>query len=196
MVSKKTKQKTRLYVIPGVGESTRAKNYSELIRHARKSGLIVMPVNIKWSSKMDITDFINQANKKIPDNSDSDYIIGFSLGAYIAAILSESKNAKGYIFCSISPYFKENLKLIPQESKKYWGVKIMKSFNKYNFPTKSKAQAWFFMGDKDWEIAQNAIKIFHKKWKGKKSLKYIKNVGHELSHPNYLKELKNLIKML
>lgn len=189
----KKKRKTRLYVIPGVGETTRAKNYIELIHYARKIGLVVVPVNIEWSSKMDITDFINQADEKIPENSDSDYIFGFSMGAYIAAVLSESKNAKGYIFCSISPYFKENLKFIPKETKNYLGPKIMKSFNKYNFPIKSKAQTWFFMGDKDWGIAQNAIKIFYKKWKGKKSLKYIKGIGHELWPIPYNSEIKKIL---
>ena len=189
-------KKSKLYVIPGMGESTRAMNYRELIRFARKAGFIVVPVNIDWSSKLDMSGYISQVDQKIPNNINSDYILGFSFGAYIASVLADKKQAKGYVFCSISPYFKENLRLIPKESKKYWGVKMMKSFSKYEFPLNGKGVAWFYMGDKDWNIAKDAVKIFYKKWKDKKTLNYIKDAGHELSHSQYLKKLKELIKML
>jgi hypothetical protein len=196
MTMKPKKRRTRIYVVPGIGESTRAKNYSELIRYARKEGFNVVPVNINWSSKLLMTDYIKQVDKKIPDNISEDYVLGFSFGSYISAILADKKDAKGYIFCSPSPYFKENLEYLPQETKKYWGPKLMKDFRKYTFPRNINNKAWFFMGDKEWKIAQDAIKIFYKKWKGKKTLKFIKGADHELSSINYLKEIKHLIKML
>ena len=187
---------TRLYIIPGAGESTRAKNYRELIKHARKQGLKVVPVTINWSTKMDMTDYIAQANKKIPPNIVKDYILGFSLGAYIAAILSKNKKAKGYVFCSLSPYFKENLKNIPNESKKFWGPKMMKSFKKYSFPIKQFERAWFLIGKKDWSVAIKANEAFYNKWLGKKNLYLINDAGHELGHSNYVKRVKSIIKKL
>lgn len=143
-----------------------------------------------------MTDFVAQAESKIKKLPEERYILGFSLGAYIAAVLSQKVDANGFFFCSISPYFKENLKDTPAETRKYWGQKIMRSFGRYSFPGNVSARAWFLMGDKDWEIAQKAIIGFYKKWKGKKSLIWINNAGHELSHPTYEKQISDLIKML
>jgi hypothetical protein len=153
-------------------------------------------VNIHWSTKLDITDFIDQASSKIPDSIPNDYILGFSIGAYIAAILSTRKNAKGYIFCSLSPYFKDNLKNIPEDTKEYWGKKMMTSFTKYEFPTQVTQHAWFLIGSKDWEIAIEATKDYYKKWLGRKKLFLIKDAGHELVHPNYMEKIKSILKML
>jgi len=183
-------------VIPGVGESTRAQNYRSIIQSARILNFKIIPVNIHWSSKVDMTNFITQADKKIPKNISNDYILGFSFGAYIAAVLSKKKNARGYIFCSLSPYFKENLKNIPNETKKYWGQKMMKSFKKYTFPKNVKSLAWFFIGSKDWEIAIAANKAFYKKWAGGKNLSLVKDAGHELNHKNYIKKVRTILKML
>jgi len=189
-------RKTRLYIIPGAGETTRAKNYREVIKSAKKHNLEVVPVNINWSTKMDMTDYIEQAYKKIPKNIFNDYVLGFSLGAYIAATLTKTKNAKGYIFCSLSPYFKENLKDIPKESKKFWGPKMMKSFKKYSFPAKQTGRAWFLIGKKDWGIAIKANKAFCKEWQGKKNMFLINHAGHELGHKNYTKKIKSIIEKL
>jgi hypothetical protein len=190
------KRKTKLYVIPGMGESTRAKNYRELIRYARKVGFIVVPVNIKWSSQMDMSNFIAQADKKIPDSAINDYILGFSFGSYIAANLARKKDAKGYIFCSTSPYFKENLKNIPKDSRKYFGKKLFNSFKQYSFPKNVHNHAWFLVGQNDWKIAINLAKKQSSNWVGKSHLGLIKDAGHELSHPNYLKEVKRILKKL
>jgi len=188
--------KPKIYIIPGMGESTRARNYSELIKYARNLGFRVMPVNIHWSTKMSMDDYVKQADLKIPNNIQNGYILGFSFGAYVASILSSKKNMKGYIFCSISPYFKENLKYIPKETKKYFGKKLFNSFRKYSFPDDQTAQAWFLIGKKDWKIAIKVAKESYKKWLGKKSFYLIKEAGHNLAHPNYLKRVKYIIKML
>lgn len=142
-------KKTALYIIPGLGESTRSKNYRGIIKYARDIGLEIVPVNINWSSKMDMTDFIAQVDSKIPDSIDDSYVLGFSFGAYITAVLAKKKNAKGYIFCSASPYFKENLKDIPEKTRKYFGETMFESFKKYSFPKDVESEAWFLIGEND-----------------------------------------------
>jgi esterase/lipase len=133
--------KTKIYIIPGLGESTRMVNYREVIKLFKKADFKVIPIKIVWSLDMDITDYINQANKQIPNISKNDYVLGFSFGAYIASILSKKKKVKGFIFCSLSPFFKENIKNIPEETKKYFGQKMINSFKKYSFPSVSKSRA-------------------------------------------------------
>jgi hypothetical protein len=186
----------KLYVIPGLGESTRMKNYRELIAFARAYGFSVVSVAIDWSDKMDMTDYIRQAENQIPNDISEDYILGFSFGAYISAILSKKKRAKGYLFCSISPYFKENIKDIPLESKDYFGPAFIKSLKKYSFPKNEEGRAWFFVGKKDWKLAIDTAKESRTKWEGRSALCLIPDAGHELSHPNYIKKLKEVIKTL
>jgi|GEM_PF-3473486 len=189
-------RKRKLYVIPGLGESTRMSNYREVIHFARKNNITVIPVSVNWDEKMDMTDYVRQVDEKIPDGISDDYILGFSFGAYIASVLSVKKMAKGYVFCSISPYFKDTIKNIPQETKDYFGKKFMDSLKKYSFPENSTGKAWFLVGKKDWQLAIDTAKNSYDKWKGKKKFYSIQNAGHQLNHQNYLKKIEEILKTL
>ena len=188
--------KTRLYVIPGLGETTRSRNYSGLIHLARKLGFDVRPINIYWSQKKNMTNFLAEAEGKLPKDISKDYVLGFSMGAYIAAVLSPNKRAKGYIFCSTSPFFKEDIKRIPKATKKYFGSKMINSFKKYSFPKNIPSRAWFLIGDQDWKIAIEKTRKIFKSWPGKKSLYLIKGAGHELNHSKYTERLEKILKTL
>lgn len=188
--------KPKLYIIPGLGETTRMKNYSEIIKFAKQQDFEIVPIKVVWSADKDADHFIKQIEKQIPDNSENDYILGFSIGAYILYILSQQKNFKGYIFCTISPFFKENLEKIPQETKDYFGKKMMKSFAKNTFSKGNQSKAQFLVGDKDWKLAIDTAKKAYKEWEGKKKLIIVKEAGHELSHKKYSEEVKKIIKML
>lgn len=190
------KNERKIYIIPGIGETTRGGNYKELTKILKNSDFMVIPVNIFWGMSMDMKDFVKQADKMIPNNIENDYILGFSFGAYITAILSKKKKAKGFIFCSISPYFKDDIKDVPEESKKYFGKKMMDSFKKYSFPNKNNGLAYFLIGEKDWNIAINRTEKSYKIWKGKKEKYIIKDTEHDLSTQNYIKTLKRIIKKL
>lgn len=190
------KEKRKIYIIPGLGESTRKRCYIKIVEFAKKSGFSVVPINIKWKLDMYMDDFIRQANKEIPNNIKNDYILGFSFGAYITAVLSKKKKAKGFIFCSLSPYFKDDLNSIPDKSKKYFGKKMMNSFKKYSFPNKNKGSAYFLIGEKDWSIAINRMEKSFAIWSGKKEKYIVKNTGHDLSKKNYIDVLKKIIKKL
>ncbi len=156
----------------------------------------VVPIKVKWITDKDISDFIKEIADQIPDNSKNDYIFGFSIGAYIAINLSKKKKCKGYIFCTTSPFFKKNLKKIPKEPQEYFGEKMMKSFAKYPIPKGNKSDAWFLVGDKDWELAIKTAKLAYKNWSGQKKLIIVKDAGHDLNHKNYTKEIKEIIKSL
>jgi alpha/beta superfamily hydrolase len=190
------KRKARLYIIPGLGESTRMRQYRGVVQCAKGQGLRVVPVSIDWSDKMNMDDYIKQAEDKIPNKVSQDYILGFSFGAYIAAILSSKKKARGYFFCSISPYFKENIKSIPEESKAYFGKDFMDSLQKHSFPKNGEGQAWFFIGKEDWKLAIEVAKDAYKKWHGKKKLFMISDAGHQLDHKKYEIAVNKVIKTL
>lgn len=186
----------KIYIIPGFGETTRAKNYKEIIHFAKSKGFKIVPIKIIWSLDLPFSNFIKQVNKQIPNKIPGDYIFGFSFGAYITALLASKKKAKGYFFCSMSPYFKEDLKFIPDDTKNYFGKVFMSSFKRYSFPKNVKGSAWFFIGNKDWQIAINRLETSYKQWKGPKEIHILKNVGHKLNTINYTKKIKQIIKSL
>jgi hypothetical protein len=190
------KEGRKFYIIPGLGESTRAQNYREIIKGIRASGFDVVPINLEWDLDVPFSEFVKKADKQIPNNIAEDYILGFSFGAYIVALLAPKKKACGYFFCSISPYFKNDLRYIPQETKDYFGTTFMSSFKKYSFPENMIGNAWVFIGDKDWKIAQERARDSYNKWKGNKEMFIVKGAGHELKNPNYTKEVLNVIKKL
>ncbi len=185
-----------IYIIPGIGESSRSKNYREIIKFAKKAGFLVVPINIKWEKDKTMSNFIRQADSQIPSNITQSYILGFSFGAYIASLLSTKKLAKGYIFCSISPYFKDDLKYIPNQTKKYFGKILMNSFKKYSFPQKTKSKAWFLVGDKEWDLTIKRVKKSYDNWGGQKKLYIINSAQHKLSHPKYIEKVKYILKRL
>lgn len=188
--------KNKVYIIPGLGESTISSNYKQVISILKENGFKVVPIKILWAKNLAMSDYIEEANKQIPENSNNDYILGFSFGAYIASVLSKNKKAKGYIFCSLSPYFKDDLKQIPKESRDYFGKKMIDSFKKYSFPSRSKDSAWFLIGTKDWDLALERAQKSFDKWKGPKELVFVKNAGHSLKDPNYIKAIQKIIKKL
>jgi len=189
-------KKRIIYIIPGLGETTRSKNYIEVIKIAEKLGFSVVSVNITWKTDTSMSNFIQQADNQIPNNITNDFIFGFSFGAYIASILAKKKKANGYIFCSISPYFKDDLKYIPEESKKYFGKKVMNSFKKYQFPKGLTGSAWFLIGEKDWKLAIKRARASYKLWDGNKELSIIKGAGHELTGSNYIKKINLIMRRL
>lgn len=185
-----------LYVIPGLGESLRYKNYHEVKRIAKETDIKIISVNINWEIGMDMSDFVMQAERLIPDQLDDSYILGFSFGAYIAAVISKKKKAEGFIFCSLSPYFKDDLEYIPSETVEYFDKKMMNSFQKYSFPETSKAKAWFLVGENDWSLAIARTKKAHRMWKGEKELVIVKEAAHELTNDNYVHEIQKIVKKL
>ena len=186
----------KLYIIPGFGESIRSKNYRRITKDAKELGFTIIPVHIRWKLYAPMSDFMRQAQETISSATTEDYILGFSFGAYIMTVLALKKKYKGYIFCSISPYFKDDLQYIPEKTKEYFGKIFMGSLKKYSFPKSSSGRAWFFIGDKDWDIAIQRAHKAYKAWRGRKNIYIVKGAGHELLNKNYVKQIKTILKML
>lgn len=188
--------KKKLYIIPGFAESTRMKNYRGIIKYARENNFEVKSIKIVWDMDKNMNDYMEEVKSQILNQNPNDIILGFSFGAYILYNLSKKKIFDNYIFCTISPYFKENLKDIPQESKDYFGKDFISILKKYSIHKGNKNNAWFLTGDKDWDLAIKTNKEAEKQWSGKSNFILIKNTGHDLSNNNYTKEVKGVLKKL
>lgn len=187
------KKNKKLYIIPGFGESADSKRYKEkIINKLETLGLEVVTVKVDWDLD-NIDTAIQQVDSQIPNNS-RDYILGFSFGSYVTAILSSKKKLKGYFFCSLSPYFKEDLLRIPQKWKDELGKKMVISLGQHSFPSKSKASAWFIYGDKEGKEVSDRAQSAYAIWKGKKELIIIKGVNHNLTSSKYSSAINELVK--
>lgn len=194
MPTKTTKQ--NLYLIPGFGETTRKKAYREITDFSQKNNFKVIAVNPDWenSTASDwIKFFLDKVSKNQPSNKDS-IVVGFSFGAYIAAIASEKIKFKKIILASLSPYFKKDLKYLPAIAHKILGKKRIDDFKKYDFPKKTTAPVLFLVGDKDMPLVIKSIHQSYKKWQGIKKIIVIKNAEHDLNNKLYLDSIKENLK--
>jgi len=190
------KENKKLYIIPGLGESTRMKNYLEVIKFAKKEKFEVVSIKINWDTDKDMTDYVKEAEKQIPKNAEGDILLGFSFGAHIAATISKKVKFNKYIFCTISPFFKETISEIPKETKDYFGKKLVNSFKKFSFPKGNGSEAFFLTGEKEWPLAIKTNKKIAKNWKGKSKFILVKDSLHELSNKDYTREVSGILKNL
>lgn len=184
----------KIYIIPGLGESTKDKVYRKIVTLLKSQGWETVSINIKWN-RTTAKDWLEQVSAKIKsDKILNPHVLGFSFGAYVAVLLSQELKFKKIICCSLSPYFKEDLKNIHPEVIKYFGIRRINDFKNYSFPKKPVGEIVFFVGDKEPKISLKRTNNAYKKWSGKKSLKIIKGAYHNLSQDAYKDEIVEYIK--
>jgi len=183
-----------LYIIPGISESTKNSGYKKIISSAKKHGYIVIPINILWD-KTTMTNWIQQFESIVKKHRNKNAVaLGFSFGAYIVAVSAQQFNFKKIILCSLSPYFKRDLKYLPLSIYKAFGKRRMEDFENYSFPKNMKVPIVFMIGTNDFPLAIKRIKEYYKKYNGEKSLHLLKKVEHNISDSRYIKEIENELK--
>lgn len=186
-------QKT-LYVIPGYGESHEDNAYQDAILLAHNKGYIVKKIEISWDTDKVMDDYVAEALSQIKENEGEMVSgLGFSFGAYILALISPIINFNSLFFCSLSPYFKDDLINIPEEAKKELGEKFIKNIEKNVFPNISKAKAVFLVGENDWPQALDRTNKSFNLWQGQKEIVRIPNVGHDFGTPEYKNALSKVL---
>jgi len=186
------KNNTKLYIVPGFGESVSDSGYMKITKIAEDYGYHVIPVSIQWSKRTAthwVKDFLDVVEKNGSENS---IALGFSFGAYVVALASQMTNFNEIILCSLSPYFKEDLKFIPHDSLDFFGKRRVEDFQLHITPTFSTKTTIYF-GDQDWPIAIEKAKNIVKSCK-MVDLFLIKGVGHDISHDLYIKTIKEKLK--
>ncbi len=86
--------KTKIYIIPGLGESCDLLRYKNLARSLENKGYKVIPINPDWYRPL--------SDNVFPIEEDS-IIVGFSFGAILAYLIARKYPCKKVIFASISP---------------------------------------------------------------------------------------------
>ncbi len=167
-----------LLIIPGFKESTDEAPYQELLRRNENEYTIITHTP-HWNNQT-ATDWVTDL-KVILRTIDVDHttVVSFSLGAYITLILAESYPFQKIILCSLSPFFKEHLPMIPPQAEKVLGVTRMKDFATHKIPANLKCPSVFLFGENEWPIAIKEAKRLTKRYNGEFTL--VSNTLHELT---------------
>ena len=190
-----------VYIIPGFKESISRKGYQKVMEAFRQNGFDTIPIKVSWQGKV-MGDYVEEFMHQVRHNSsDEVYLFGFSFGAIIAMISSIKLQPKTQILCSLSPYFKEDLKYLKKSWKKRVGKKRindLKQFSFDNFARKINCKTILVAGTnecKKYPLLKRRVIDAHKKIRGSE-LFLVKNAEHNISQKIYLTKLKEIISSL
>ncbi|EKE21150.1 MAG: hypothetical protein ACD_7C00334G0004 [uncultured bacterium] len=191
--------KKTVYIIPGFKHSTNRKIYKDIGNLFPKKDFNKVYVEINWT-RTTIKDwsrqFLEEFYKK--DNSKT-FLFGFSYGALISFLLSSEIEIDTQILCSLSPYFKEDLPRIRKSWKASMGHRRVTEFNKFvmsDIANKIKAKTFLLYGENESEFVITRAKDTFAKLNCKKYLEEVKNSKHDISGPEYFKEIQKTINLL
>ena len=184
-----------VYIIPGFGQSIRKPVYKEISRSFRDKGIEPIPVDISWKYRT-MSDYIEQFRTRYRENFEGEvYLLGFSFGAMVCFISSIEIKPKIQFLCSLSPYFREDLRDLPNWFKKYVGKKRIRDFGNYSFneiAKKVKSKVVILVGSEEHKTCLKRVREANKRLKNNE-LKIIEGVKHDISQEKYLRSLEEVI---
>jgi len=186
------KDKT-IIIIPGFGESVENATYPVIKKEIKSLGYNVVFHQPKWKRNTikkwlsDFKEFLKKFEGIKP------IVLGFSFGAYISIISAKDFRFSKIILCSLSPYFKDDIKNLPPIVYKILGQKRINDFKDYELPKNLGIPAIFLVGDKDINIVIQRSVSAYKKYKGNKKIIKIKGAEHDLNNKNYIDEIKKVL---
>lgn len=194
-----------LYIVPGFTENVDSrKGYKAIEKIFKSRGFLVRQVPIRWkygtmfTYSKELEAYVGKYHK----NNEQVYLLGFSFGAMASLLVAKNVKAKAIILCSLSPFFKQDLKLIPKEwhtrEGKVLDRRRLESFRKIDFNRVVKdfrIKTFILYGSKEHKLCVRRAKETHKKIK-QSELIPVKNAPHDIDHKNYLTAIKKLSKSL
>src|SRR3989344_7704712 len=98
-----------IFIVPGFRQRPNNKAYKQISKILKKEGYYPIVVVIPWknSTISQSAEYFLREYQKV--EAKKKYILGFSLGAMVAFLVSTKVKTAGLILCSLSPYFREDL---------------------------------------------------------------------------------------
>lgn len=156
-----------LYIIPGLGETTRRRPYQLLRKIAQEKGYEVIFKNVDWKKPL--------YPQKFEVQRDS-IVFGFSLGAILAWMVAQNNVCRHLILASMTPHYSFTNPEIKKALIELVGVDLVEDVIKNLIPKHKAEKQTIIYGDKEEEKADILVK----------------DTQHELT-ANYLEEVKKLL---
>ncbi|EKE26765.1 MAG: hypothetical protein ACD_4C00156G0002 [uncultured bacterium (gcode 4)] len=154
-------------------------------------------VDIKWEKQI-MSQYVEQFIKQITDFKDEIYILGFSFWAFIAFLSNRILNPRMQFLCSLSPFFKNDLKHLKKPWLRFYWKRRMDDFKTFSFDELVKnidSKTFILAWDNEYFSLIKRSKIANKKIKNSE-LHILEWVDHNLNDIRYLQTLEKLIKTL
>ncbi|MFH1364260.1 MAG: hypothetical protein ABIH52_01260 [Candidatus Aenigmatarchaeota archaeon] len=186
-----------VYIIPGFTGNTRLEGYQRVMKYFKSQDIRSIPVNISWKYKT-MSDYIKQFMNQYKETRDEVYLFGFSYGAMIALISSIKINPRKLFLCSLSPFFKEDLRYLKKSWKKRYGKKRLEDFKNFSFndiAKQIKCEVVLFAGNKEYQDVLRRVDDASRKFKNNKLI-IAKGARHNILQDEYSQTLKQYISKL
>lgn len=185
------------FILPGFRESGEAKGYLEIAKIFSEHGCNTQIISIQWNRRT-MSDYIDEIRKAISGVSGEVYLLGFSFGAMIAAVIASEVKPQALFLCSLSPYFAEDLVRIPNSWKKAIGKRRMEDFATLSFKNIASdifSRTFLFLGETE---AKRYPAIARRSEEANRLIKNsqlirIPKGKHDLHQDNYANIVKNII---
>lgn len=172
------------------------KKYISLKNFLTAKGFKVIMVPVTWDRKT-ISENAKEFQVFYDKNKGAEnYILGFSFGAVITFISAEKLRPVKIFLCSLSPYFKEDLKNEKQWILDYVGKRRVSDFltmDGRKIAKELKVTATIFCGEEEGrrypklkKRCEETASLAHKA-----KLVMVKNAPHDTSFPEYAQAIKN-----
>lgn len=175
------KKKGTFFIIPGFRQRATNKTYKEISNFLKKEGFTPVIVPVEWSKNSiqeNAEHFVNVYSKS---RSRRKYVLGFSYGAMIALIASSKIQIEGLVLCSLSPYFKNDLK---HNSRKTEYVHLDSS--KLAKKTKAKKILMLYGKNEAKDLVKRVSETFIDLKLQNKYLIPVESAEHNIGHKEYL----------
>jgi hypothetical protein len=195
------------YIIPGWGASRIRPEYLKIAQFFRNRGIQPVKVPIPWYQKFPLSadnyvqDFLLRYSHDyfhfINDGGRPEiYVIGFGYGAFAAVATAPAVEPNGLILCSLPPAFLEVNGGKPNVAR--FGKKACVRNNQPLQPLVEflPQRTSILVGDGEGDANCVATaKLAHSKIPGS-SFTLVPEAGHDISHPNYLRTIEEIIMAL
>ncbi|MBI2033394.1 MAG: hypothetical protein HYT10_02950 [Candidatus Levybacteria bacterium] len=194
-------KKKTVFVIPGYRHRITQKPYRKLAKMLKKEGYSPILISIPWKQTTisENTKLFLNKYKKI--HARKKYILGFSFGAMIALLASTKIRTSGLVLCSLSPYFKEDMKKITRIKSPAVTPKRREDFSRLHAKTLAKqikaGQIRMLYGEKEEKVLINRVLKTYTDISAKnKYLIPIQNTEHNIGDIRYLRTIDQVARQL
>ena len=178
-------------------ESRKSRDYDAVLSIYKKTGYEPVFLSIDWKYKT-IDDWLEQVKSKLSKKDiEGSLLSGFSFGAVTALSLAGYyQNPRGLFLFSLSCYYAEDQKRIPQGWVKYIGKHRAEAFAKINFndlASRVSCPTTIFLGSKeDPAMFDRASDANHKIENSKFVI--AEGAKHDIAGPNYIAAIKGALR--
>jgi len=189
-----------MYIIPGYGESHKKQSgYKDIAKMCTERGIKPIHVSIDWHAKgrKHFEKYISQFLRQYKKPKDAKiYVLGFSYGAMIAFLSEPITRPDALILCSLSPYFKEDLKTLKPSWLTWWNANFKDSDYSFNkLAPKIKTRTFLIAGDNEGPELARRVRLA-KRMIRNSSRVTVKGAKHNVSRKKYLSAVGNIIEKL